>query len=94
MAALPSEDLLKIWRGLMRFWSASLTEIGLSKTELYDAAVDTDQWIDDNQAAFNAALSTAAQSGLTTAQKTALFCTVAIARLNPELLRNILGEIN
>jgi len=50
------------------------------------AAIDaTDSWIDTNAAAFNSALPAAAQSGLTTAQKTIIFCFVALKRAGIEV---------
>lgn len=52
----------------------------VTKADLAAAIAATDQWIDDNQAAFNTALPTTARTTLSTAQKTFLFCYVALRR--------------
>jgi hypothetical protein len=59
----------------------NVTALGaVTKTDLRAAVDATDQWIEDNQAAFNTALPLAARNGLTLAQKTLLFCYVAMRR--------------
>lgn len=52
----------------------------LTKVDLRAAVDATDQWIEDNAAAYNAALSQPARGVLTTDQKTLLFCFVALRR--------------
>lgn len=52
----------------------------LTKADLRAAVDATDQWIDDNASAFNTALPLAARTNLTAAQKTFLFCYVALRR--------------
>ena len=94
MATLPTEDRERIWRGLMRYWSRVRDPVALTKNELLAAVVATDEWIDDNQASFNGAMPAAAQSGLTLAQKTLLFCVVALARVSIEFLKRIVGEVD
>lgn len=94
MATLPTEDREKVYRGLMRYWSRIWESMPLSKTELYDAVVATDVWIDDNQSAYNQSLPAAAQTNLSLAQKTLLFSAVAIARASITLLKMIFGGIN
>ena len=94
MAELPSEDRARIWRGLQRHWSNDREPVGVSKDELRAAIDAADTWINDNQAGFNASLPTAARDNLTQAQKTLLFCAVALARVNIPFLRKILGEVD
>ena len=94
MATLSTEDRARIWRGLMRYWSNTRTACAVSKDELLAAVEATDAWIDNNQASFNTALPEAARNGLTTVQKTLLFCCVAAMRVSPAvaaLLRRLLG---
>ena len=94
MATLSTEDRTRIWRGLMRVWSANRTTVALSKTDLQAAVNTTDTWIDDNQASFNSALPAAAQSGLTSTQKTLLFCAVALARVSIAFLQRLFGGLD
>jgi len=94
MAELSTADRLRIWRGLMRLWSAEWSEMGLSKSDLQAAVSATDTWIDSAQSSYNSALPSAAQSGLTAAQKTLLFCAVALARVSIAFLRRVLGEVD
>lgn len=99
MAELSNEDRQRILRGLMRYWSNLREQIvDVSKGDLLAAVVATDTWIDDNQASYNAALPSAAQSNLTAVQKTLLFCCVAAMRVAPTvatLLSRLLGvEVN
>ena len=91
MAVLSTEDRERIWRGLMRYWSNLRETMAESKSSLQVLVAETDAWIDDNQASYNSALST---NNLTTVQKTLLFCTVALMRVDPGiavLLRRALG---
>ncbi len=94
MAILSEQDRRRIWRGLMRYASREFQDVGLSKSELRAAVDETDNWIDANQAGFNAALPVAAQSGLTTAQKTLLFCGVAAIRVDTGFARSLFGEVD
>lgn len=84
----------QIWRGLMRHWSNLRESTALSKTDLQAAVNATDTWIDQNQGSFNTALPAAAQSNLTAAQKTLLFCAVALARVDVATLRKLFGEVD
>jgi hypothetical protein len=52
----------------------------VTKPDLAAAIAATDDWIENNQAAFNTALPQPARGALTTAQKTFLFCYVATRR--------------
>ena len=94
MAQLPSEDRARIWRGLMRLWSSERAPVAVLKDELLAAVNATDAWIDDNQASYNAALPDAARNNLTVAQKTLLFCAVALARVSIPFLRRVFGEVD
>lgn len=94
MATLPEADRARVWRGLMRYLSGLRQALDLSKTELRAAVDATDTWIDDNQASYNSALPSAAQTNLTTAQKTLLFCVVAAMRVSSAFCRGLVGEVD
>jgi hypothetical protein len=81
-------------KGLARLWSRNWTSIPISKAELLAAVEATDDWIETNQASYNAALPEAARTDLTTAQKTLLFCAVALARVDVPTLRKVFGEVD
>ena len=94
MADLSIEDRGRVLNGLMRYWSKIFEDVNLSDPNLLAAVNATDAWIDDNQASYNQALPSAAQSGLTATQKTLLFCAVALLRVDPgvaALLKRALG---
>ena len=77
MAALPDLDRNRIWRWFMR----KNTEVcGFTKTDLRAAVDATDAWIDSNASSFNTALPVAFRTNATLAQKTILFCWVAMRR--------------
>lgn len=77
MAVLPDTDRDRVWRAFMR---RNLDNCGFTKAELRAAVDATDSWIDSNAAAFNSALPTAFRTAATAAQKTLLFCYVAMRR--------------
>ena len=94
MATLEEQDRARIWRGLMRYWSALREGVAVLKADLLAAVAATDDWIEGNQAAYNAALPAAARTGLTAEQKTLLLVAVALMRVDPglaNLLRQALG---
>jgi len=93
MAVLPEEDRQRIHRGIMRYWSGLFEQVAVTKTQLKSAVDATDQWIEDNQASYNSALPTAFRNNATTAQKTLLFCAVALGRVSMNFLRTVLGEV-
>lgn len=93
MTVLDSAERTRVWRGLQRYASNEGLQIDINNVVLRTAIDSTDQWIEDNQAAFNTALPAAAQSGLTTAQKTLVFCAIAAMRVDPSFARKLLGEI-
>jgi hypothetical protein len=94
MAVLSETDRQKVWRGLMRYWSQQQETLGLNKADLRAAVDATDDWIDANQGAFNSALPAAAQSNLTAAQKTMLFMTVALLRMDADFAVRLLGGLD
>lgn len=94
MATLPTEDRIKVWRGLMRWWSKDRERVGITKAQLQAAVNSTDEWIDSSQASYNTSLPTAARTNLTTTQKTLLFCVVALARVSISFLRRVIGEVD
>lgn len=77
MAVLSTTERDKIYRAFMRL-NTEVTPF--TKTVLRTAVDDTDTWIDSNQAAFNSALNVAFRTNASTAQKTLLFCYVAMRR--------------
>lgn len=91
---LTTEDRARVHRGLMRAWSQDQEAVDVLKSELLAAVEATDTWIEDNQAAYNAALPLAARNNLTSLQKTVLFCAVALARAGIPLLRRVFGEVD
>jgi len=95
MTILPIEDRIRVWRGLMRFWS-NLRELisGMNKIDLQNAVNATDEWIETNSASFNATLPLPARTSLTSNQKALLFVIVALMRSNPILLKRIFPEVN
>lgn len=94
MAALPTADRQRIQRGLMRRADLLGGVPNVLKDDLQAAINATDDWIEANQASFNAALPTAFRTNATTAQKTVLFCAVALARVSITLLRTVFGEVD
>ncbi|HEY4690302.1 MAG TPA: hypothetical protein VIK33_13385 [Anaerolineae bacterium] len=94
MATLPDADRLRINRALSRWWSAFRERLDLNETNLNAAIAATDTWINDNAAAYNAALPVAARTSLTAAQKTLLFVAVALMRHDLALLRRIFSEVD
>jgi len=92
--ALTSEERQKIRTGIARYWSRFWIETELSKVEIFQTVVATDQWIDDNQASYNSALPAIAQASLSLPQKTFIFCVVAAARVSLDFLRRLVGGID
>lgn len=95
MAVLSETDRQRAWRGFMRYVSAQLMSIPSCTKADYRAAVDaTDTYIDSIQSAYNTALPQPFRGAATTAQKTLLFCFVALMRVSPGLARMVLGEVD
>ena len=94
MAVLPTLDRQRIWRGIMRYWSAQRDILtGCTKTDLQAAINAADDWADSNAASYNSALPATFRTNATVAQKAFLLAMVALARGNVALLRAILGEV-
>lgn len=77
MALLPDLDRNRIWRWFMRRNSEGCA---FTKDQLRAAVDATDSWIDSNAPSFNQALPVAFRTGASLAQKTLLFCFVAMRR--------------
>ena len=93
--ALDSTDRQRVTTGLMRYWSRRFeTVTDISKTELLAAVAATDDWIEDNQVQFNAALPQPVRANAALAQKTLLFCAVALARVSLAFTRTVFGEVD
>lgn len=78
MALLDETGRFRVWAQAMRTMPGVLS--GITKTQLRAAVDATDQWIEDNQASFNNALPTPFRTNASLAQKTFLFCYVAMRR--------------
>ena len=72
--ALSGNDRFDIWARLMRRDESFGT---LTKADLRAAVDATDDWVEDNKAAFSAAIPLPARSELTARQKALLFMAVA-----------------
>lgn len=95
MTELSTADRQRIWRGLMRYWSAEYAPMSnISKTDLQAAVNAADTWIDNNQTGYNTALPDAFRNNATQAQKTVLFCVVAAMRVNQDFARKLVGEVD
>lgn len=79
MTVLPALDRDRIRRYFMR-WNTE--NCAFTKADLQAAVNATDDWIDQNAAAFNTALPTAFKNNASAQQKTDLFCFVAQRRAN------------
>ena len=97
MAALPQDDRLKIWRGIMRYGSKPDTRQiwdGMTKTDLQAAVNAADDWADANAASFNSALPAAFRTNANNGQKALLLALVVLARYNPAAVRKIVGDVD
>ena len=95
MAVLPSGDIDRIRRGLMRWWSNLREQTGaFTKTDLRAAIVAADAWVDTNAAAYNTALPATFRNSATTSQKSLLLVSVILMRFNVNLLKQIFGEVD
>ena len=80
MAALDATNRLRTWAQAMRDWPTNIGWPAVTKPELRAAVDATDDWIEANQAGFNAALPQPFRGAATVPQKTFLFCYVAMRR--------------
>jgi hypothetical protein len=95
MAVLSDPDRSRVWRGLMRAWSANgETVAGITKTDLLAAVNALDDFLNTNATSVNNALPTAFKNNATTGQKGLLLAAVALARYNIPALRQLLGEVD
>ena len=95
MAALSTTVRQRIWRGLMRFWSARLEAVaGITKTDLQSAVNAADDWADANAASYNSALPATFRTNASASQKALLLAVVVLARYDVTSLRAILGEVD
>jgi hypothetical protein len=96
MAVLSDTDRARVWRGLMRYWSRLETrqDLALTKADLRAAIDAADAWIDAAATSYNSALPATARAGLTPGQKAFLLAAIVLIRIEPGLLRAILGEVD
>jgi hypothetical protein len=80
MAVLTSTDRERVRNFVMRVASSIVGSWAVTKTELRTLVDDTDDWIEANQSAYNSAISASVRNKFTTAQKTLVFCYVAMRR--------------
>ena len=93
MATLPENERQQVHRGLMRYWSSLFEEMPYLSPELKAAVDATDDWIEANQAAYNAALPEPFRSNAALSQKTILLSAVASMRVSPEFARRLFGTL-
>lgn len=77
MANMSAEERRRVWAHLMRINTESLS---ITKADLRAAVDATDQWITDNESAYNLAIPQPARGALSATQKTLLFTFVAMRR--------------
>jgi hypothetical protein len=89
MATMPLQDQQGIAAGVQRYFSSERTTLSsVDESEWLTAIQATDQWIDDNQASYNAVLPPSIQA-LSIPIKTLLFCGVAMARVSIGFARRV-----
>jgi hypothetical protein len=69
-----------VWAETMRDWPKAIGWPNVNKAELRAAVDATDTWIEDNQSSYNTALPQPFRNRATVAQKTFVFCYVALRR--------------
>lgn len=77
MAAMDETNRRRTW---LRWMRDNRDPCAVTKADLRAALDATDEWIDANAASFNAALPQPFRGSATAAQKTLLFCYVAMRR--------------
>lgn len=80
MAILSDADKKSIWVEYMEDISSESEEITIGKSDLRAAIDAIDQWVDDNQASFNAAIPLPARTELIAKAKAALLVYVVNKR--------------
>jgi hypothetical protein len=93
-AVLSDQDRQRVANGLMRYWSREHTEIDITKDRVRVFVDETDDWIDQNQGAYNASLPTDIRNALALSDKTLGFCGVAAMRVSPAFCRLLFGELD
>ncbi|MGH3658396.1 MAG: hypothetical protein ACRDUA_17215 [Micromonosporaceae bacterium] len=78
--ALDSTGRFRVFAQVMRDWPTAIGWPAVSKPELQAAVNAIDDWIETNQAGLNGALPAAFRTSATLAQKTYVFCYVAMRR--------------
>lgn len=78
--ALTAQQIAELRHDFAEELSRLFETLALSKADLLAAAQATDDWIEANQAAYNAALPLPARTALTANQKVRLFLAVARKR--------------
>lgn len=95
MAVLPDADRIRIWKGLMRYWSnLRETLAGMLKADLRAAVDAADSWVDANAASYNSALPVTFRTNATQSQKSLLLVAVILMRFNLNLLKQVFGEVD
>ena len=94
MPILPASDILRIQRGLSRWWSNLREPFTISKTNFNAAVVAADAWVDANATAYNNALPTQFRNNATASQKSLLLVAVILMRFNLDLLKRIFSEVD
>lgn len=80
MAALSAADRTEVGRRIMDALSSAREATVLTKAQILAAINATDDFVEANAAAYNAALPAAARNNLTAAQKARLFAMVTLRR--------------
>lgn len=83
--ALTADQRLQVFKWMIGAFNnppegVSIGSCPVVKADLSAAVDATDTWIEANQASFNAAIPQPARGAMSTAQKTILFCLVALKR--------------
>ena len=94
MAVLSDSDRLRIERGFQRFMSKKAELMPYTSPELRTAINETDDWIEANQASYNAALSGAFAANASASQKALLFMAVTAMRYDLNSVKSIIGEVD
>jgi len=94
MAVLSAQDRQRISTGLQRSATLFGGTPNVLKADLLAAVNATDDWIDTNATAYNTALPAIFRTNASLAQKTVLFCAVALARVSITLLKTVFGEVD